>query len=102
MFLLGNWKNYQELEENLSVPELMATLEAYREKLKSDRIFMAALQGVDLDKSSGEKTGEDVIRRARIKAAGGDPDTGDIVNISGELAKQEGFGIGMGLGYEQV
>lgn len=65
-------------------------------------MFLAAIQGIDIDDKSDQRSGDEVIRRARIKAAGGNPDSGDIINLSGELARQEGFGIGMGLGYEQV
>lgn len=99
MFLLGHWKNYEELEESLSLPELFATLEAYREKDSADRKFMAAIQGIDLDKETGASmTGDDVIKNARAKAAGIDPN--DILSLSGKNAEEAGFGIGMGLGYE--
>ena len=37
------------------MPELLATLDSYREQKDRDRKFLAALQGVDLDEAEGEK-----------------------------------------------
>ena len=56
-----------------------------RERERRDRIFFAALQGVDLDDEVQEKSAE-----------------GDIVKLNGYAAMQEGFGIGMGLGYMEI
>lgn len=101
MFLLGNWSNYEELEDKLSMPELLLTLEAYRTRLKRDREFFAALQGIDISSSSENKI-EEIRRNAHIKNSGGNPELNDIKDIRGPLAEAEGFGIGMGLGYETV
>lgn len=82
------------------MPELLATLEAYRKRTYEDRKFNAALQGADLDEQSGDDKLEEIKRRAMIKSRGGNvEDVNDIValkDFSGEL----GFGIGNGLGYE--
>jgi hypothetical protein len=56
VFLLGHWKDYDELESSLSMPELAATLKAIYESERRRQKFMAALQGVDLD----EKIDEDI------------------------------------------
>ena len=56
VFLLGHWKDYDELESSLSMPELAATLKAVYESERRRQKFMAALQGVDLD----EKIDEDI------------------------------------------
>jgi len=53
IFMLGIWKDYQELEKSLSMPELMATLGSKRELDYEERKFLAAIQGVDLDKATG-------------------------------------------------
>lgn len=83
------------------MPELLATLEAYREQKRQDRKFMAMLQGADMEEEeTAGPTSEDIKKRAMIKAAGGDPDRNDIVDIRGDLAEQLGFGIGQGLAYE--
>jgi hypothetical protein len=58
---------------------LLITLDAIRKKDASDKRFLAALQGVDLDENSEEDE--------------------DITSIKGFRAQQEGFGIGLGLGY---
>lgn len=80
MFLLGNWKNYDELEELLSIDELLATLNAYREQKQNERKFLAALQGVDLDKESEQQ---------------------DVADLRGYAAVEAGFGIDAGLGYSR-
>ena len=85
--MLGRWKNYDELEESLCFDELLATINAMREKEMRERRFMAALQGVDLDESMEESDGES-----------GD----DITSLSGFQASQAGFGIGLGLGHMEV
>ena len=79
MFLLGNWRNYDELESSLSIEELMATLNAVRDKDFKEKKFLAALQGVDLE---GE---EDKVQ--------------DVTSLTGAQASKDGFGIGLGLGY---
>ena len=57
--------------------ELLAILKSFREQKSQDRKFFAALQGVDLE---------------------GDSEREDVVKLKDH---QAGFGIGMGLGYEQ-
>ena len=72
VFLLGIWKDYLELEKSLSMPELMATLEISRELDYTEKKFLAAIQGVDLDKESnkdkGQKEWEDL--KARVYSKG--------------------------------
>jgi hypothetical protein len=49
VFLLGNWKNYEELEESLSMPELIQTFKAMQKTEEEKRKFLASLQGVNLN-----------------------------------------------------
>ena len=102
VFLLGIWKDYQELELSLSMPELMATLEVSRELDYSEKKFLAAIQGVDLDKESGSDKGqkewEDM--KARVFSKGATSDADDVLALQGINAEKLGFGIGMGLDYE--
>jgi hypothetical protein len=56
VFLLGIWKDYNELELSLSMPELMATLESKRDLDYQEKKFLAAIQGVDIDKNSGKSS----------------------------------------------
>lgn len=104
VFLLGHWKDYDELESTLSMPELLLTLEAERKVKYRDYKFHAAMQGVTLpdeNDTGKQSTFEDIKRRAMIKANGGNPDIDDITNLTGSVAEAEGFGIGVegGLNY---
>jgi hypothetical protein len=96
---LGTWKSYQDLEESLSMPELLQTIESMQEKERQDRIFLASLQGVDLRDEQEEKgpTFEDI----RLKAMGIEATTDDVVSLQGSMAAEAGFGIGAGLGYSK-
>lgn len=104
VFLLGIWKDYQELETSLSMPELMATLEVSRELDYTEKKFMAAIQGVDLDKESnkdkGQKEWEDM--KARVFSKGQTNDSNDVLALQGVNAQKAGFGIGLGLEYEDL
>ena len=104
VFLLGIWKDYEELEKSLSMPELMATLSSRRELEYEEKKFLAAIQGVDLDKESGSSRGqkewEDM--KARVFSKGATGDSKDILALQGQNARQAGFGIGAGLEYEDL
>ena len=104
VFLLGIWKDYQELEKSLSMPELIATLEISRELDYTEKKFLAAIQGVDLDgqtnKNKGQKEWEDM--KARVFSGGKTGDSNDIVALQGFAAQKAGFGIGHGLDYEDL
>lgn len=100
------WKDYKELEDSLSMPELTSILAAKRENDYSERKFLAALQGVDLDEASGnesenpQKAWEDM--KARVFSGGAATDSNDITSLQGFSAEQAGFGIGQGLNYEKA
>lgn len=101
IFLLGIWKDYQELEESMSMPELMATLSSNRELDYQEKKFLAAMQGVDLDKNAGkQKEWEDL--KARVFSKGQASDSNDVLSLQGVNAQKYGFGIGMGLEYENL
>ena len=104
VFLLGIWKDYQELEISLSMPELMATLEVSRELDYAEKKFMAAIQGVDLDAESGKGKGQQEWEdmKARVFSKGQTSDSNDILSFQGPKAQKAGFGIGMGLDYENL
>jgi hypothetical protein len=104
VFLLGIWKDYEELETNISMPELLAILSTKRELDYEEKKFFAAIQGVDLDKSSGKSKGqkewEDM--KARVFSKGKATDSNDVLSLQGQNAKKAGFGIGMGLDYTDL
>jgi hypothetical protein len=104
VFILGIWKDYKELEESLSMPELMVTLSSKRELDYQEKKFLAAIQGVDLEGSSnperGQKEWEDM--KARVFSRGATSDSNDVLALQGQNARRAGFGIGMGLDYEDT
>ena len=104
VFLLGIWKDYNELEESLSLAEISAILSSKRELDYQEKKFFAAIQGVDLDsdesKDRGQKEWEDL--KARVFSGGATNDSNDILALQGQNATRAGFGIGMGLDYEDA
>ena len=100
VFLLGIWKDYEDLETSLSMPELVVTLEARRELDYSEKKFLAAMQGVDLDEQSGKKNAWEEMK-ARVFSGGQAADANDIMAYQGPNAARAGFGIGNGLSYEK-
>ena len=101
LFLLGIWKDYEELETSLSMPEITATLNAKRELDYSEKKFLAAIQGVDLDKQSGKQNEWEELK-ARVFSKGKATNANDITALQGPNAQKAGFGIGMGLSYERI
>jgi hypothetical protein len=87
----------------MSIPELMASLETRRDLDYQEKKFLAAIQGVDLDKSSGqapENKWEQM--KARVFSGGKATSGNDVLSLQGVNAQKAGFGIGMGLGYEDL
>lgn len=102
-FLLGIWKDYEELESSISMPELTATLGAIRDVDYREKKFFAAIQGVDLDKQSGKDQGNAWEKmKAKVFSKGTTDNPNDITALQGYNAQKAGFGIGMGLSYEKI
>jgi hypothetical protein len=103
-FLLGIWKNYDELESSICLAELMSILEQKREMDYQDKKFTASLKGIDLDEASGkqeEDPWEAMKARVAAKTSGiGNGNPNDITSLQGIRAQQAGFGIGNGLDYQ--
>jgi hypothetical protein len=97
VFQLGIWKNFDELENSISMPELVILLETMSEKEYRQNKFAAALQGVDLDK--GNKQDEWEKLKAKVFSGGQTDNPNDILTFQGHKAQQAGFGLGMGLDY---
>jgi hypothetical protein len=100
VFLLGIWKDYEELEASLSMAELSETLNAKREADYADKKFMAAIQGVDIDANKEKEENAWEKLKNRVFNGGGDPN--DVTSLKGQKAAKAGFGIGMGLSYEKL
>ena len=86
------------------MPELVATLSAHREKEEREHKFLAAIQGIDLEKQSGnsgkQKEWDDM--KARVFSRGQSQNSDDITSLQGVNASKAGFGIGMGLEYNDL
>jgi hypothetical protein len=100
-FLLGIWKDYEELESSLSMPELTATLNAKRDADYNEKRFLAAIQGVDLDKDNNRQDEWEKLKN-RVFSKGQTEDSNDILALQGVNAEKAGFGLGMGLSYERI
>lgn len=101
VFLLGIWKDYEELEISLSMPELMSTLSSKRELDYNEKRFAASLKGINLDEQVGKKDAWEEMK-ARVFSKGKASDSNDILALQGQNAVNAGFGIGMGLDYEDL
>ena len=104
VFLLGIWKDYNELEESLSLAEISAILSSKRELDYQEKKFFAAIQGVDLDSDASEDRGQKEWEnlKARVFSGGATNDSNDVLALQGQNAQKAGFGIGMGLDYEDA
>lgn len=104
VFLLGIWKDYSELEQSLSLSEIMAIISSKRELDYQEKKFFAAIQGVDLEDSDDQERGQKEWEnlKARVFSGGATNDSSDVLALQGQNAKKAGFGIGMGLDYEDA
>ena len=103
IFLLGAWKDYEDLELSLSMTELFITLSSKRDLDYQEKKFLAAIQGVDLDKQTNKNSGNEWEQmKARVFSKGGTTDPNDVLSLQGQNAQRAGFGIGMGLDYKRL
>lgn len=102
VFLLGIWRDYEELETSLSMAELTATLEAKRLADYNDKKFHASIQGIDLEGGSNNKPEPNTWEKmkAKVLSGGATDDPNDILAMQGDNAEKAGFGIGHGLSHE--
>lgn len=77
----GAWKTYEEVEECLTIDQLLDMVKQGR--AKEDRLFkiIMASAGAEVDWDDDKD------------------DVNDIADLDGGLAAKEGFGIGFGLEY---
>lgn len=71
--LLGIWRNVEDLESSLNLNELEAVVTAAHKKERRHHEFMAALQGIDINKPENDETKQrfdEVQRRANAKLTG--------------------------------
>ena len=81
--LIGPWKSVEEVEETLSLPELVAIIKMHAEDQMADRRFTAALKGIELPEPENENvaTFEEVKRRAEARLAGIDEEQLDFMDM---------------------
>jgi hypothetical protein len=82
----------------------MAIISSKRELDYQEKKFFAAIQGVDLEDSADEQRGQKEWEnlKARVFSGGATSDSNDVLSLQGQNAKKAGFGIGMGLDYEDA
>lgn len=70
----GSWSSFDQIEEALTLDELMLLYSTIHESLTSDRKFAASLKGIDLDKNDSNQAEsssfDDVKRRAEARLQG--------------------------------
>lgn len=98
IFPIGAWKNFEDLESSINMPELIQILEQKRERDHQEHKFYAAIQGVDIDKHSKKSNAWEEMK-SRVFSGGQTSNPDDIISYQGYKAQQAGFGIGMGLDY---
>ena len=81
------------------MPELINTFQALKKKEHADRKFVASLKGVEIGEYEDDKKGGPSFEDIRLRAAGINATSNDVVSLQGNFAAQAGFGIGAGLGY---
>lgn len=68
-FILGHWKNFEEIEENICLPELEMIIDAAREAQYNQNKFLAALKGVNLEEGKPNRV-EEIKNKLRAEASG--------------------------------
>ena len=93
--LIGIWKSYEELEDNLSMPELTEILVTHSNVNYEHRKFLAALKGIDLDNQSGSNNSnrnewEDL--KARVFSGGQVSNSDDVLSLQGSVTATPSVG----------
>jgi hypothetical protein len=91
-FLLGMWKNFEELENSISMNELNLIIKHKRRQEHEQRVFAAGLKGIDLEKGSSNPV-QDKIDEVKRRAE---------VALRGEKAVQQEEFAELGFGYESA
>jgi len=90
IFLLGIWKNFEELEDSLSLAELYQLQSSSRDKDHEHRKFAAALKGIDIDeREEAEDAFKQVERRAQAKLSGMTEEQIELADIGVEIIIEE-------------
>lgn len=87
----GAWKTFEELEDNLSLAEINQILDSYRKMKREEQKFLAAMQGIDLDKNSSGNSSdfETVKKRAQARITGVDEESFDLAQAGIKIEEWE-------------
>jgi hypothetical protein len=100
VFLLGIYKDYEDLETSLSLQELISIINMRRDLDYEEKKFLASIQGIDIEgKGSKKEVDPWEAMKARVFSGGKTSDPNDITSFQGVKAAKAGFGVGMGLDY---
>lgn len=97
VFVCGAWSSYANLEDSISMPELILTVDTIRKEKHEDRKFAAAMKGVDLDENSEE----DPLAKARKRVASREKGLAPDDIVANPDANINALGMN-GLGYEVI
>lgn len=101
--MTGSWKNFEELEEQLTLKELNKIVEAMREQEERYIRSIAIIMGAEIDDKEQEEESQQTARdriKENIRKKRGESDAdAPIKNADRELGR---FGARTGLGYEEV
>jgi hypothetical protein len=84
----------------MSMPEMLSTISSKRELDFEEKKFLASIQGIDLDGGKEKEPDPWEAMKARVFSGGQTSNPNDIIAYQGVSAAKAGFGIGMGLDYE--
>lgn len=96
--LLGVWENIEHLEKVLTLSELNKIVEAGRERDMRHWKFQASLKGIKIDDDYEEKpqeTGEEILARAKRRAALKIQGITDEAEIDRKVDHMEIFDMGL-------
>lgn len=99
VFLLGIYKDYEELESSLSLQELLSIVNMRRDLDYEEKKFLASIQGIDIEKGNKKSVDPWEAMKARVFSKGQTSDPNDITSFQGPKAAKVGFGVGMGIDY---
>ena len=102
---IGAWLNYEQLEESLSLSELVELDKGVARRDWKLQRMIGASAGASLpedpyDDEEEIMTSDKILDKALGRLSGIDDSYNDIADVRGIAASQAGFGIGQGLGYE--
>ena len=89
--LTGNWKNFEELENDLCIEELEALVHALREKEHRHFKMLAAVQGIDIDGEKQEEglTVEDIKSRLAARQSGKSDEQWEVEELGFDMETEE-------------